>query len=343
MTAHLASSGNQVRLDVTDETHIGACRRQAQRLAAAWDFDDTSAGRVGIVATELATNLIRHAGGGELLLQPVSEGGQRQLELLSIDRGPGMVSLERSLRDGYSTGGSSGNGLGAVSRLSATFDVYSRHGAGTVVLSRIAARAPARRARPPKLQFGTVSVAMRGEIECGDGWSVADDGTRQALLVVDGLGHGAPAAVAAAAALAAFGARPFAEPEEAMRELHLRLGGTRGAAGACALLDEEKSQLHYAGVGNIAGVIAAAGAQRGLVSQNGTLGAMVRTARQLDYPWREGSLLVMHSDGLSSRWSLALYGELVTRHPAVIAAVLYRDVSRGGRDDATVVVARRSA
>jgi anti-sigma regulatory factor (Ser/Thr protein kinase) len=328
-----------MRLEVTETSHVGLCRREAQRLADAWRFDAASSGRVAIAATELATNLIRHAGGGELLLQPVGEGPELQIELLSIDRGPGIDCIERSLRDGYSTAGTAGTGLGAVRRLSAIFDIYSRKGAGTVVLSRIGAARRASR-KTPQVEFGTVSVAMRGELECGDAWSVVSEGTHCALLVVDGLGHGAAAAAAAAAAIAAFGARPFAEPEQAMHELHRHLNGTRGAAAACALLDSEKSLLRYAGVGNIAGVIAAAGAQKGLLSHNGTLGATLRRAQQLDYPWHAGSVLVMHSDGLSSRWSLAGYQDLSARHAAVIAAVLYRDRSRQ-RDDATVVVVSR--
>jgi anti-sigma regulatory factor (Ser/Thr protein kinase) len=331
------SSGSQMRLEVTDSSHVGLCRREAQRLADAASFDATSSGRVAIAATELATNLIRHAGGGEMLLQPVGEGTERQIELLSIDRGPGIRSIERSLSDGYSTAGTAGTGLGAVRRLSATFDIHSAPGTGTVVLSRIASGSRASR-KVPQIDFGAVSVAMHGELECGDGWSIVREGTRSALLVVDGLGHGAPAAAAAAAAIAAFDARPFAEPEQAMHELHRHLNGTRGAAAACALLDPEKSLLRYAGVGNIAGVIAAAGAQRGLLSHNGTLGATLRRAQQLDYPWATGSVLVMHSDGLSSRWSLAGYPDLGSRHPAVIAGVLYRDRSRQ-RDDATIIVA----
>lgn len=333
------SSGSQMRLEVTDSSHVGLCRREAQRLADACRFDATSSGRVGIVATELANNLIRHAGRGEMLLQPVGDGPDRQIELLSIDRGPGIDCIERSLRDGYSTAGSAGTGLGAVRRLSAAFDIHSVPRAGTVVLSRIgAARGPSRKAS--EVEFGAVSVAVHGEFECGDGWSVVREGTRYALLVVDGLGHGAPAAAAAAAAIAAFGARPFAEPEQAMHELHRHLNGTRGAAAACALLDPEKALLRYAGVGNIAGVIATSGAQRGLLSHNGTLGATLRRAQQLDYPWPAGSVLVMHSDGLSSRWSLAEYKDLGACHPAVIAGVLYRDRSRQ-RDDATVIVASR--
>lgn len=339
MTAQLARSGSQMRLEVTDSSHVGQCRREAQRLADTWRFDATSAGRVAIVATELATNLVRHGGGGEMLVQPVSDGTATQLELLAIDRGPGMGSLQTSLRDGHSTRGSAGTGLGAVSRLSAVFDVYSRAGAGTVVLSRVAARGRTP-GKAPHLELGTISVAVRGEFECGDAWCIACQDGRHALLVVDGLGHGTLAAAAATVAVTAFGERPFEEPEAAMRELHRQLNGTRGAAGACAILDPEKSQLRYAGVGNICGVIAVAGAQRGLLSHNGTLGAVMRRVHQLDCPWSAGSVLIMHSDGLSSRWSLAAYADLATHHAAVIAAVIYRDLSRP-RDDATVLVASR--
>ncbi|HYM29193.1 MAG TPA: ATP-binding protein, partial [Steroidobacteraceae bacterium] len=239
MTAQIARSGSQMRLEVTDSSHVGQCRREAQRLADAWHFDATSAGRVAIVATELATNLVRHGGGGELLVQPVADGPATQLELLAIDRGPGMGSLQTSLRDGHSTKGSAGTGLGAVSRLSAVFDAYSRAGAGTGVLSRVAARSRTTR-RPQDLELGTISVAVRGEPVCGDAWSIACQDGRQALLLVDGLGHGILAAAAATVAVTAFGERPFAEPEDAMRELHRQLNGTRGAAGACAILDPEK-------------------------------------------------------------------------------------------------------
>ena len=334
----LHTSGEQMHLEVTESTHVGACRRAAQHLADLARFDATSAGRVAIVASELATNLVRHGGGGELLLQSFADEHGRQIELLSIDRGPGIDCVEHSLRDGYSTAGSAGTGLGAVRRLSAVFDIYSRPGAGTVVLSRVGARRPARSAS--QVQFGALSVAMHGEIECGDAWCLAHEGGRHALMVVDGLGHGPLAAAAAAAAVAAFGARPFAEPEEAMHELHRHLNGTRGAAAACAVLDAENSLLRYAGDGNIAGVIATAGAQKGLLSHNGTLGAMLRRAQQLDYAWPAGSVLVMHSDGISSRWSLSAYEDLSARHPAVIAAVIYRDRTRK-HDDATVIVASR--
>lgn len=338
MTPRIVRGGAQMRLEVSDTSHVGACRRAAQSLANAWRLDETAVGRVGIVANELATNLLRHAGAGEILLQPIEYDGRLEIELLAIDRGAGM-QVARALRDGYSTGGGAGTGLGAVRRLSAVFDIYSQERAGTVVLARIGAGTRARAVRDPALELGMISVAMRGEIECGDTWSVAAEGTRHALLVADGLGHGSFAALAAAAAVNAFAEQPFAPPEDTMRALHRRLAGTRGAAAACALLDSGAGPLHYAGVGNIAGVLAEGAGQRGLASFNGTLGISLARARQIEYPWAPHSLLVMHSDGLSARWSLAAHPQLGACHAAVIAAVLYRDHSRG-RDDATVLVAR---
>lgn len=340
MSTRIACGGGQLRLEVTDPSHVGECRRAALKMAQRWSFDETHTGRVAIVATELARNLIQHAGTGELLIQPIEYETQTQIEFLAIDSGSGMADIARCLHDGYSTTGTPGTGLGAVRRMSAAFDVYSQPGAGTVVLARVGITDVAVLDAVPhtSLHFGTLSVALRGELECGDSWSIAQDSMRHSVLVIDGLGHGPLAAAAASAATAAFARHPFAPPADAMRQLHRSLAGTRGAAAACLTLDQEKGQVHYSGVGNIAGVLATAGSQRGMVSHNGTLGLTLGRTQQLEYDWSPRSVLILHSDGVSSRWSLAAYPELIAHHPAIIAAVLYRDRSRG-RDDATVVVA----
>jgi anti-sigma regulatory factor (Ser/Thr protein kinase) len=334
--------GAQLCLEVSDSSHVGACRRAAQRLAETWRFDETGAGRVGVVASELATNLLKHATAGVLLAQPVETGTTVQIELLAVDRGPGMASVDECLRDGYSTGGTSGTGLGAVRRMSAVFDIYSQLGKGSIVLARVASSAgPSRSALlTSDTQFGAVSIPISGESECGDIWSVAADESRYSLLVADGLGHGPLAAVAAAAAADAYAAQPFDPPQMMMQMLHRRLGGTRGAAAAYAVFDESVSKVRYAGIGNIAGCIIAPGMRKGLMSHNGTLGLSLSRSLGLDYDWPARAMIVMHSDGLSNRWSLEDYPGLAQCHPAVIAAALYRDFSRD-RDDSTVVVLRR--
>jgi len=319
----------QSRHLLDDESQIGHARRAAQALAEAHKLDATITGRVGIAATELATNLWRHARQGELLLQPILGEGAVLIELLAIDRGPGMASVERCLSDGYSTGGTSGTGLGAVRRLAQVFDIHSELGEGTAVLARIGTGAPA------SPNFGAVSVAMSGELDCGDAWRLATAEEQLAVLVADGLGHGSAAAAAAQAAAAAFASDPFGAPSDTLRRANRTMSGTRGGAVACACLRGDGT-LQYAGVGNIAGALLSGERRQGLVSHNGILGIQVRKLQQFDYRAEAHAVLVMHTDGISARWERPAPA-LLGRHPAIIAAVLYRDHARS-HDDATVVV-----
>jgi anti-sigma regulatory factor (Ser/Thr protein kinase) len=320
----------QSRHFIDHDSRVGDARRHATRMADLLELPEELAGRAAIVATELANNLLRHAGGGEMLLQQVQVGGARLVEIMTVDRGGGMAEAERCLTDGFSTAGTMGTGLGAVRRLAAEFDLYSAAGHGTVVMARVGVGS----AR----HFGAVSVALRGEIECGDSWRLTSADGVTALLVVDGLGHGTFAAQAAQAALSAFDRSPFDEPQIVLERLHRALAGTRGAAAACARIDALGS-LVYAGVGNIHGALVSGDATRGLLTHNGTLGLRKMRMQQLNYERPAASLLIMNSDGISSRWNLGGHPGLLQRHPAVVAGVIYREHARS-HDDATIVVLR---
>jgi anti-sigma regulatory factor (Ser/Thr protein kinase) len=328
---------------VTDASQVGEARRAAQRLAEAEQLNQTDAGRVGIIATELATNLFRHArGGGEILLAAHRGGGgsaeAAAVDVLAIDRGPGMTDLGRCFEDGFSTGGTAGQGLGAVRRMSDRSDVFSS-AQGTVVWARVGASPTAGTARNGhSLAWGCVSVAAPGEQACGDGWKLSMAEGRLALLVTDGLGHGPLAAEASERAGQLFDEWTHDGPRAYIEAAHGRLSGTRGAAVALACVDVAAGRLTYAGVGNIAGTLLdGADGSRGLFSHNGTVGHLLRKVQEFEYPWGPASTLVMHSDGVQTRWVISKYPGLGRRHPAVIAGVLYRDFKRG-RDDATVVV-----
>ena len=335
----MLESRSQSRLPVEDASHVGECRRAAQHLAESYDLDATLVGRVGIVATELANNLVKHAGRGELLIQAIRDGSDITIEVVSVDRGRGM-HVDTCMRDGYSTAGTAGTGLGAVRRMSSLFEVYSLLDQGTVVVSRVA---PPPRPRLVDLdqerpfEFGAICLAMVGETECGDTWRIARRGDTTAILVADGLGHGPLAAAASRSAGAGFVESPFDEPSECMQRLHSALSGSRGAAAACAVLDPAKAKVSYAGVGNIAGCVVSGDKSKGMVSHNGILGVQLLRRQQFEYDYNPGSRVVMHSDGMSARWSIRDYPGLFTRHAAVVAAVLYRDHARG-RDDVTVIV-----
>jgi anti-sigma regulatory factor (Ser/Thr protein kinase) len=339
----MLDSSPQSRLQVEDPSHVGEYRRAAQRLAESFDFDETLVGRVAIVASELTNNVVKHAGRGEMLLQVITAGDEVSIELVSIDRGPGM-QVDQCLRDGYSTSGTSGTGLGAISRMSSLFDVYSAEGQGTVAVSRIARQKTGRTAAASSHQFGSnfgaVCVAVSGETECGDDWRIALTDDALVMMVVDGLGHGPLAASAARAASNAFAERPLDPPAEILQSMHNALAGSRGAAAACAVLDAANASITYSGVGNIAASVVYSDRSKGMVSHNGILGVQLLRKQQFNYDCGPDCRVVMHSDGLSARWALQSYPGLWLRHAAVIAAVLYRDHARP-RDDATVLVAGR--
>jgi anti-sigma regulatory factor (Ser/Thr protein kinase) len=326
-------------IPVDDATRAGEVRRAAVALAAAIGFGEADQGRVALAATEAATNLVKHASGGEVVLRSLSAAEGGGLELLALDRGPGMADPGQCLRDGFSTAGTSGAGLGAIRRMSDLFDITSAPGSGTVLVARFGERAAAP-VTPPPCEVGAVCLPVAGEEACGDGWAVETSPDRTAILVVDGLGHGLPAARAAAEAVRVFRpAAPRSEPADLLPMLHAALRPTRGAAAAVAVIERVTRTLRFAGVGNIGGTILGPARRQGLVCVSGTLGHELRKVQSFDYPWPDGGQLILFSDGLGSQWDLARYPGLAGRHPAVIAGVLYRDFCRG-RDDVTVLAVR---
>jgi anti-sigma regulatory factor (Ser/Thr protein kinase) len=317
---------SQARFVIDDHSNVGEVRRAAQALAS-HEFTVEIAGKVAIVATELATNIVRHAGHGELLLQCLGAEECAVIELLALDRGPGMANVERCMTDGYSTAGTSGTGLGAVRRLANEFDIHSAPGEGTVVMARFGKGVSAR--------YGAINVPVEGEVHCGDAWDLVHGEEGTAVIVADGLGHGTFAAEAAQAALSVFSAAPYLEPAEILTRANAAMSKTLGGAAAVARIRADG--MSYCGVGNISGSLVMPGRSQGLVSHNGTLGINQRRTQQFEYHREPGALLVMHSDGISARWELKSRTELFAHHPAIIAGTIYRDHARG-HDDATVVV-----
>lgn len=318
-------------LPVDDDSQVGHARRVAQRLAMDLGFDEIDAGRVALAATELATNLLKHAGQGALHLRSIAAQTGHGIEIIAVDRGPGF-QLSECLADGFSTGGTQGTGLGALMRQAQVFDAYSDH-KGSVVLVQVFRRGVA--ALP--VRFGVSQHSLNNDPACGDVWYVAIDGQRISVLVIDGIGHGEEAEHAGKCGASVFAAGPFAEPEISIADMHQAMNGTRGGAAAVALFDFRLGVLRFAGIGNIGGSLLNAEKSRGLASHPGIVGSQFRKARTFDYPVEGAQLLIMYSDGLQSRWNLRDYPGLVHRHPAVIATVLHRDYCRG-RDDATVLV-----
>jgi anti-sigma regulatory factor (Ser/Thr protein kinase) len=328
---------------VEDPSQVSATRRAALALANQIGFSEERAGRAALVVSELATNLAKHGKAGEILFRAIGRtgaGAPEGIEILAIDRGPGMPDVARAREDGYSTAGSLGHGLGSIERQSDFFQIYSQP-SGTVAVAELWSERRATVARKPPYEIGAVLVAHPGEEISGDvwGWTMRDD--RFAILIADGLGHGLSAHEAAAAAVDVFYQNHEESPSRVIGDVHAALRSTRGAAVAMVAVDTDRGVARFCGLGNIGALVISPDRSRhGMVSQNGTAGHVASRIHEFSYAVPPGAMVVMFSDGLTSHWDLAPYPGLTTRHPSIIAGILYRDFKRQ-RDDVTVVVAKR--
>jgi anti-sigma regulatory factor (Ser/Thr protein kinase) len=325
------------RVFVEDASGVGEVRRTAHALAGQLGFDEVRGSQTALVATEMATNILKHAERGEILLRAVRQPERPAVELVALDRGPGLGSLSESLTDGFSTQASPGTGLGAIRRAADVFEVQSQPGQGTVVLARVESGP---HPPPSAWDLGAVCLPKTGERVPGDAWTIVEGRGTLRVMVADGLGHGAEAAKAAEAAIRVFRGHPDMPLMEVMEHCHHALRPTRGAAVAAAEIDAGRAEVRFVGVGNITAAVFSGEASRSLVSLNGTVGQQQIRLREFTYAWTADGLAVLASDGLKSRWSLSAYPGLSARHPALLAAVLYRDHGRGN-DDVTVVALRR--
>lgn len=322
---------------VTETSQIAAARRGASDIAATLGADAAGVGRVALVATELATNIIKHGGGGELLLSSYEYGAAAGVELIALDRGRGIANLQECLRDGYSSAGSAGHGLGAIKRQSQAMEVATWPGVGTAILARVGTNAVDADELPAPASYGCVDVPKPGEEVCGDACCVVDTAVGRTAIVADGLGHGPNAALAAAEAIRLFRRHQALPVPQILDYLHAGLRATRGAAVAIARFDPTGSKVTYGGIGNISGALMNGVETRRMISLNGTAGHVARRIQTFDYPFN-GGVAIMCSDGLQTNWSsLDRYPGITRLHPTLFAAVIYRDFARH-RDDATVLV-----
>ncbi|MER5602648.1 ATP-binding SpoIIE family protein phosphatase [Streptomyces sp. NPDC002265] len=343
---------------VHDSTRVRDSRVAAEEAAAIAGLDERRTAAAALVASELATNLLKHAGGGQLLVDLVApatagEGrdGHDVVQIAAVDHGPGMPDVGAALRDGFSTADSLGAGLGTCVRLADDFGLHSAPGRGTVALARIGA-APGRAGRAAAAvtggaqrcvaRAGGINIPFAGADCSGDTWAWVRAGDRLTLMLADGLGHGPQAAHASTAAARVLGRSAHLSPAELLRHLDAGLRGTRGAAVALAQLDADTGRLTFAGIGNIGARLREGGTWRHLLSRPGIVGVhSPATLPETRLPWGPDRLLVLHSDGLPSRWVPPSDPGLLLADPAVVAAVTVRDAgsaARPVRDDTAVAV-----
>jgi serine/threonine-protein kinase RsbT len=124
----------RARIAVREEPDVAVARRHARDLALREGFAEGRTGAIVIAVSEIARNIVVHAGTGEIWLGVATEGARRAIVVVARDPYPGIADVERAMQDGYSTGGGGlGLGLSSARRLMDEFEVVSAVGEGTTI------------------------------------------------------------------------------------------------------------------------------------------------------------------------------------------------------------------
>lgn len=316
-------------------------RRRGRSLADDMGFTATAGEEIALVVSELGTNLLKHAHSGTLNLGTCpGDNGRTAILIETLSQGPPFPPESIALQDGISTHGGLGYGLGTVNRLMDELHISSDGPTRITTRRWLPDERPAHRTPSPE-----VGVATRAHPGCdcnGDAAILVGDPKATLLGVMDGLGHGPHAHRAAAKA------RDYIEHHATLPLADIFLGvhrtclGTRGVVMALARIDAVPKRLTLAGIGNIEVRFRSLLDTVQPTFRRGIVGQKMPTALILEFPWTAESLLVMHSDGVGSNWSIDdLYARRDT--PAHMLAQRMLGSLARDHDDATVLVARSPA
>lgn len=331
---------------LTERSETSLVKKSLKALGLQIGFSPYQLAKLDIIISEITSNLFKHTSQqGEILFRMITQDGNQGIELISVDHGPGMADASHMMEDGVSTTQSLGTGMGAIRRLSDEFDIYSRKGWGTLLLSRIFKNKQQASPGDADVQFSTFMVAHPQEEVCGDGLSYKSQGQQHTFLLTDGLGHGIHAHEASRYAIEAFQQTDSTAPCQILQTIHDQLSHTRGAVGMAITVNTAGHTIDYCGVGNIAFRMTAPLVEKGKhgISSNGTLGHNI-PARLTEerWVWHDPAWLIVHSDGIDMHWALKDYAGLLRKDLSLVAAALYKDYKRD-RDDSTILVVKLNA
>lgn len=327
---------------IEDRSHLSFIKREIHNAVAQAGFASQRAGEIDIIVSELCSNVVKHANGGELLYRLISGNeGNVHFELYSLDNGPGTNDIHRYMKDGLSSTNTLGHGLGSIKRLSNFFQIYSLEGWGTVAYTQVALKTvKPRHARENKFNYRVIQTCVAGEQSCGDGYLVKETNDHTWVFVGDGLGHGIHAHEAVEAARNVVITSKETDPVAILRDIHASVKKTRGLVASIAILDHDLKLWKICGVGNIHTRLCQGLTAKNYMAHNGIVGLNIPGNLKAyevaleDYQW-----LTFCSDGIKTRWDVSRYPSLLKYDPAIIAAVIFKDFSRRS-DDSTILIGK---
>lgn len=330
-------SARQISFDLKERSYLTIIKKEVARLGQIAGLSPKRLAETDIVITEIGTNVLKHASGGEIIIRLV-ETPAPGLEILSIDRGPGMADPAKMTEDGISTTGTLGHGLGSIKRLSDQFQIYSLPKWGTILLCRLFNQ-PVATMRPARSGIFPILLPKPGETLCGDIYSWKANAYFIKVMLGDGLGHGMIANQVAQKAAIAFQKSPYNTPHQILTDVHNQVKGTRGLVATVGVFDLTNKIWQFCGVGNISSRLHDAISSKSYVPYNGIIG--VNIPRQLESQTvtnQNGKQLIFCSDGISSRWDLSKHTGAFRFDPSILSAIIYKDYARYSDDTSVLIV-----
>ncbi len=338
-------------LDIRGEYDIGTARRSIAQKCTDMGFSEHEIGQISIAVTELCTNIIKHnAVDGKVIFTELCEGGRKGIEITIEDKGPGIADVDEVLRDGFSTKGTMGTGLGAVKRLMDSFEIYSNIKRnkylkypfeeifeGTVVTVKkwlTGKYIPFN----DEIKLSVMSRPYPGFNINGDSYYVKNLKGKEIFAVIDGLGHGHEAHIASALAATIIEDNIHKNLTEIVVDVDSALKPTRGATMGIIIIDKFKKEFEYCSIGNIDIRYIGENGTEIMMPTNGMLGGKVNSIKVHRRIYNSGAAIVICSDGISTRWGIDNYPGILLKNPAILSNSIMRDFAKEN-DDATVLVA----
>lgn len=342
----------KIRTKIMERHQIFSVKRDIAKFAKDIGFSDKEVDEISIAVIELGENLIAHDTiEGEIIYSSFEEGKKKGIEIISIDKGPGIASIEAVMEDGYSSKKSLGIGLGAVKRMMSLLSIEStvqnlqtpinfrENLPGTKIIARkiIEPKEKEICRLSKKTTFSVFTRSKLGEIYNGDNYILKNFENRTLFGVIDGLGHGEGASTASNMARVSI-LEHFSEELDVIVELlHNKLRKTRGVALSLGLIDHELNIIKYVGIGNVLTRVFNTSAPIRPINYNGTLGVSLRKFKIYDYPWDQNNIIIMSSDGISSKYDLNDFLDVLYKHPMVIGQKIFKKFGKY-YDDATILI-----
>lgn len=328
---------------VRDEAGLILLRSRLRAVAHRKKFVGVEIEKMELVCNEIVTNQIKHARGSGMVQLWARGDTDQSLDIFGLDYGPGIEDLEHSKKDGSTTTGTLGKGLGAIERLSKESAIYSlpadaRHinrWHGTAVWAHFLAEKQKTR---PTIEYGAFLRAFQDSFYNGDYIKIKNGADRVQWVHLDGLGHGELAAEAVLPARSIL--EEEVELDERISVLSEKLKLGRGAVGVLGEISASDEYLRITGVGDMNAYVISDGERRTMSMASGILGRQHRSVNVNEVSFSKRAVVITTSDGVKG-WKIDTLPQLWRLHPQMIAFVMGNILGRSN-DDTSLVVVRRA-